>query len=152
MWYGNKATDDSGLNDEFISEIRTAASTATGVPVANITVSKLKLAPPEVIEKTTIERISELFRDYGFFALMLILIIGLVIVSIPRRKEEDAQQVQPATAAGGMRFVIPEQEEPLPEIDLEERSEIKRQLDKFVKQKPESVAQLLRNWLSDDWE
>lgn len=152
LWYGNKVTDDSGLNDEFISEIRTAASTATGVPVANITVSKLKLAPPEVIEKTTIERISELFRDYGFFALMLILIIGLVIVSIPRRKEEDAQQVQPATAAGGMRFVIPEQEEPLPEIDLEERSEIKRQLDKFVKQKPESVAQLLRNWLSDDWE
>ncbi|NLV37441.1 MAG: flagellar M-ring protein FliF [Clostridiaceae bacterium] len=152
LWYGNKVTDDTGLNDEFISEIRTAASTATGVPIANITVSKLKLAPQEIIEQSAVERISELFRDYGFFALMLILIIGLIIASIPRRKEGSAEQLQSVATATGPRFVVPEQSEPLPEIDLEERSEIKKQLDKFVKQKPESVAQLLRNWLSDDWE
>lgn len=152
LWYGNKVTDDSGLNDEFISEIRTAASTATGVPIANITVSKLKLAPQEIIEESTLDRISELFRDYGFFALMLILIIGLIIVSIPRRRESSSEQAQPVATATGPQFVVPEYDEPLPEIDLEERSEIKKQLDKFVKQKPESVAQLLRNWLSDDWE
>jgi flagellar M-ring protein FliF len=53
--------------------------------------------------------------------------------------------------ATGPRFVIPE-EEPVPEIELEERSEIKKQIDKFVRQKPDAVAQLLRNWLSDDWD
>jgi flagellar M-ring protein FliF len=38
------------------------------------------------------------------------------------------------------------------EIDLEagEDNEIKKQLDKFALQKPEAVAQLLRNWLSED--
>ncbi len=152
LWYGSKVTDDAGLNDDFISEIRTAASTATGVPITNITVSKLKLAPPEIIEKTTLERINGLFRDYGFFALMILLIIGLIIISIPRKRNGESEQVhQPATATGP-RFIVPDYEDLLPEIELEERSEIKKQLDKFVKQKPESVAQLLRNWLSDDWE
>ena len=47
--------------------------------------------------------------------------------------------------------MIPE-EEPMPEIEMEERSEIKKQIDKFVRQKPDAVAQLLRNWLSDDWD
>jgi len=40
----------------------------------------------------------------------------------------------------------------LPPINFEEHSEIKKQIENFVKQKPESVAQLLRNWLSEDWD
>lgn len=31
-------------------------------------------------------------------------------------------------------------------------SETKRQIEKFVDEKPEAVAQLLRNWLNDEWE
>ena len=40
----------------------------------------------------------------------------------------------------------------LPEIEIEEKSEVKKQIDKFVKKKPEAVAQLLRNWLADEWD
>ena len=40
----------------------------------------------------------------------------------------------------------------MPEIEFEEQNEIKKQIEKFVTEKPESVAQLLRNWLQDDWE
>ena len=41
----------------------------------------------------------------------------------------------------------------LEEIELKENLETKRQIDKFVDEKPEAVANLLRNWLSDeDWE
>lgn len=151
LWYGREVTDDSRLGDDFISGVKAAVSTASGVPVKNIVVNKLKMAPQEVIEKTTAELISELVRDYGFFALMLVLIIALLIAGIPRKKEHTIEQVQVATA-GGHRFVVPDNEESIPEIELEERSEIKKQIDKFVKQKPDSVAQLLRNWLSDDWE
>jgi len=31
-------------------------------------------------------------------------------------------------------------------------SQVKEQIDKFVEEKPEAVAQLLRNWINDDWE
>jgi flagellar M-ring protein FliF len=151
LWYGIKVPDDSRMDDDFITEIKTAASIATGIPVRNISVNKMKLAPPEVVEENTADRIRELVRDYGFFALMLLLIAGMLIFGLPRRKgkEQDAVAVP---VAGGPKFVVPDHDDPIPEIELEERSEIKKQIDKFVKQKPDSVAQLLRNWLSDDWD
>ena len=41
----------------------------------------------------------------------------------------------------------------LDEIEVKENLETKRQIDKFVDEKPEAVASLLRNWLADeDWE
>jgi flagellar M-ring protein FliF len=148
LWYGRKIADDSKLGDDFISGVKTAVSTATGIPEKNITVNKMKLLPQEIIEKTTGEKINEFIRNYGFFALMLLLIAGLLIIGIPRRKGQEEVQ---AAIPGGPRFVVPESDESLPEIALEEKSEIKKQIDKFVRQKPDSVAQLLRNWLSDDW-
>jgi flagellar M-ring protein FliF len=154
LWYGKKVTDDTKIGDDFINQVKQAASTATGIPIGNISVTKLKMAQPEVVEKTLNETIRQLVSDYGFFALMLFLIAGLLIMAMPRRKKEpEVETAQPlAAAAGGPKFVVPDAAEPLPEIELEERSEIKKQIDKFVKQKPDAVAQLLRNWLSDEWD
>ena len=77
-------------------------------------------------------------------------------MAIPRKKQEEQPEMEQAMAA----LQVPEDQsllflsrsDPIPEIELEERSEIKKQIDKFVKQKPDSVAQLLRNWLSDEWD
>ncbi len=152
LWYGNKVTDDTKMDTNFISEVKQAASSATGVPVNNISVNKMKLASPEVVTKTMSERVNELVSNYGFLALMLLLIIATLIVGLPRRKRQPAEELVQPALTDGPKFVMPEHEEPLPDIELEERSEIKKQLDKFVKQKPDAVAQLLRNWLSDDWD
>ena len=42
--------------------------------------------------------------------------------------------------------------ENLEEIDFDDRSEARKMIEKFVDEKPEAVAQLLRNWLNEDWE
>lgn len=153
LWYGKKITDDSRITDDFINQVKQAASMATGIPTGNIDVNKLKMAQPEVVEKTVAEMARQMIDDYGFFALMLFLIIALLIMAIPRRKRELVPEpVLPVLAGAGPKFVVPEPGEPIPEIDLEERSEIKKQIDKFIKQKPDAVAQLLRNWLSDEWD
>ncbi len=156
LWYGKKVTDAAKIDDPFINELKTAASMATGVPVKNISVSKMKLAQPEVVKIPMNDRIKQLVTDYGFFVLMLLLIISLLIVGMPRKKKQEEEVLQPVMAGGGAgggpKFIVPDQEDPLPEIELEERSEIKKQIDKFVKQKPDAVAQLLRNWLSDEWD
>ena len=156
LWFGKEVVDDSKLDEAFINGIIKVASAASGIPVSNIIVNKLKMAPDEVIEKTLNDTIRQLVADYGFFALMLLLIIIMLIMAIPRRKREEepdfGQAVAAAAGPGGPKFVVPEQGDPIPEIELEERSEIKKQIDKFVKQKPDSVAQLLRNWLSDEWD
>jgi len=152
FWYGQRVTDDSNLSDEFLDQVRLAVSTATGIPAENISVTKLKLAPPEVVEKTTEDVIREMISNYGVPVVLLILILALLIATLRGRKStENVQVPEPLPVTAGPVYVKPEQPEiELPEIDLEEKSEIKKQIDKFVKQKPEAVAQLLRNWLSDE--
>jgi flagellar M-ring protein FliF len=154
LWYGKRVTDESKLTDDFLKQVSIAASTATGIPVENISVNRYKLAAPEVVKKPAIEVARDIMNSYGLFAIFLFLIIGLLITVLPRRKKtevEETMPLEPLTTAGE-RFIVPEYpNENIPEISLEEKSEVKKQIDKFVKQKPEAVAQLLRNWLSDDW-
>ncbi len=38
------------------------------------------------------------------------------------------------------------------DIDFNEISEVRRMIEKFVDEKPDAVAQLLRNWLNEDWD
>lgn len=155
LWYGMKVKTDEGLTDEFINQVKQAASTATGIPVNNISVNKYKLAQPEVVKKPLNDQIKQYLTDYGFFLIMLILIISLMMAVRPKKRavsEEVPEFAAAAAATGGPRFLVPEPAEQIPEIDLEERSEIKKQIEKFVKQKPDAVAQLLRNWLSDEWD
>lgn len=155
LWYGKKVKDDNGLTDEFINQVKLAASLATGIPVNNITVNKLKLGSPQIPQPSTGEKINEFISEYGFFAVVLFLVIGLLVAAIPKRKKEDELEIAGAgeAAAKSPKFVVPEDlDYDLPEIDLEEKSEVKKQIEKFVKQKPEAVAQLLRNWLSDEWD
>ncbi len=155
LLYGNRVPDDTKLTDDLIAQVKELASKATGIPVENLAVTKLKIAP--VVEKTpTItETIKSLLSSFGLPALLLLMIIIMVIVAIPKKSKKT--QLEPALA-GTEELLVPSKyslevkQEPVPEIDIEERSEVKKQLEKFVKQKPDAVAQLLRNWLTDDYE
>jgi flagellar M-ring protein FliF len=40
--------------------------------------------------------------------------------------------------------------EPVAEIDIEDKNEVKKKIEKFVGLKPETVAQLLKTWLNDE--
>lgn len=156
LYYGNRVPDDSKLTDELITQVKDLASKATGIPVENLTVTKLKIAAPVETTPTTAETIQSLFSAYGLPLLLFLMVIALVIVALPRKKKD--KEMEPVLATGTEEIVVPSKfnvevkQEPLPEIEIEERSEVKKQLEKFVKQKPEAVAQLLRNWLTEDYE
>jgi flagellar M-ring protein FliF len=160
LLYGIRVADDTKMTQPFIDQFKKDISSATGIAVANISVNKYKITPPVVEKKPIADVVRDYVNTYGLFALMLFLIIGLMVAAIPRKKVVLEQQQQEFAAAaagggpvGGPRFIVPEASgEHIPEIDMEERSEVKKQIEKFVKQKPDAVAQLLRNWLSDDWE
>ena len=159
LLYGKRVADDTKMTQAFIDQFKQDMSAATGIPVANIAVNKYKIAPPDLVKVPLSETIKNLVDTYGFFALMLLLIIGLTIMAMPRKKPvtEGGMDFVPAEAtaggaATGPRFIVPEESEPLPEIEFEEKSEVKKQIEKFVKQKPEAVAQLLRNWISEEWD
>ena len=66
--------------------------------------------------------------------------------------QEEEVEVEPELEVEEMLKAAKDQVE-LEEIEVKENLETKRQIDKFVDEKPEAVANLLRNWLSDeDWE
>lgn len=153
LWYGQRVPDDSAITPEFLEQCQQVISGATNIPVSKISINKYKLAPEEIYEEPLADKIQQYIDNYGYFALMLILVIGLLIAVIPRKKKESVEAgASPELAVNGPKFISPEEEEPLVEISFEEKSEVKKQIEKFVKEKPESVAQLLRNWLSDDWD
>jgi flagellar M-ring protein FliF len=158
LWYGKRVTDETKIDTTFMQSMKTDVANALGIPVNNVSINKYKLAPEAVITRTTMETVNTLIDSYGLFALMLVLILALLIAAKPKRKDAElgegmlAEEEMEAVPATGPRFIVPEDIEELPEIELEERSEVKKQIDKFVQQKPDAVAQLLRNWIAEEWD
>ena len=150
LWYGQRVADDSNITSEFIEQFTKDVSNATGIPASRISVSKYPLAPEEEIIEAWGDRLKRFIDTYGFFILMILLIIALMIGVMPRRKEEDMEFVPELATADGPDFTVSEEE--LPEINLQESSEVKKQIEKFIKEKPDAVANLLRNWFSDDYD
>lgn len=151
LWWGHKVIDESKLSQDFIDQILLNVSKASGIPAENISVAKYKLAPSEEAKITTVDKIKEYIEVYGLPLLIIAMAIGMLIVAMSGRRHKEDLELEPAIAAG-TRFKMPEPPEEVPELDVEDRSKIRRQIDKIIQQKPEAVAQLLRNWLSDDWD
>nr|WP_302595184.1 flagellar basal-body MS-ring/collar protein FliF [uncultured Cellulosilyticum sp.] len=93
------------------------------------------------------------YKDYLPYAFILLIIIGAIAAIIMRfRKHDEEVEVEPELEVEEMLKTAKEEVE-LEEIELKETLETKRQIDKFVDEKPEAVANLLRNWLTEeDWE
>ncbi len=151
LWYGKVVETADGLTPEYLEEVRNLASDATGIPSRNITVSIQKLVPEPMPVVTLADTLRELFDRYGLYMLMLILLVIMVVTALPRKKTEVGLELATAeAAAGGVDQV--EMVESILDISIEEQSELKKQIDRFVQQNPDAVAQLLRNWIAEDWD
>lgn len=91
LWYGQKVADDSAITPEFLAQCQQVISGATNIPVSKISINKYKLAPEEVYTEPLSDKIQQYIEDYGYFALMLMLIIGLLIAVIPRKRRKQQQ-------------------------------------------------------------
>lgn len=154
LWYGDRIKSSDGLTPEYIEQVKQTAHAATGIPVENIAVTVQKLASQEPVQPTLADTLESLLDKYGFYALMLILLVTMVIFALPKKKEVPAELQNAALeAAAAMQGITDEiKPEEIVDINVEEQSELKKQIDKFVKENPDAVAQLLRNWLADDWD
>ncbi|MGI6083823.1 MAG: flagellar M-ring protein FliF C-terminal domain-containing protein [Acetivibrionales bacterium] len=152
LWYGNRIQNADGLTPEYLDQVRQSAYAATGIPLENITISVQKLAAEPPVEVTLMDTIGELFEQFGFYALMLILLIVMVITALPKKKAVAGQIQAAALEAAAAGDALGEAVEAIPDINLQEQSELKKQIEKFVQDNPDSVAQLLRNWIAEDWE
>ncbi|WP_410496702.1 flagellar basal-body MS-ring/collar protein FliF [Cellulosilyticum sp. ST5] len=92
------------------------------------------------------------YKDYLPLVFLVLALLLIAFVVLRFRKHEEIVEVEPELEVEEMLKAAKEQVE-LEEIELKETLETKRQIDKFVDEKPEAVANLLRNWLTEeDWE
>lgn len=92
------------------------------------------------------------YKDWIPYILLIVLFILAAFVILKFRKQDDMVEVEPELEVEEMLKAAKEQVE-LDNIEVKEDLESKRQINKFVDEKPEAVANLLRNWLADDdWE
>ncbi len=126
--------------------IISAVKAATGIN--NVSVNGFEI--PRFIDEEPYEID---YKDYlPFIFGILILIIVAVAIVMKFRKHDEEVEVEPELEVEEMLKTAKEEVE-LEEIELKETLETKRQIDKFVDEKPEAVANLLRNWLTEeDWE
>jgi flagellar M-ring protein FliF len=90
------------------------------------------------------------------FAVLGLLLLMLLFGLISKMPPAEVVEINPELSVEVLLETTKREEEKegqkLKEIDYSKVSESKKMIDKFVSEKPEAVAQLLRNWLNDNWE
>lgn len=81
---------------------------------------------------------------------ILVLIVALLAFVVFRSTRPlVVEEIEPETSVEDL--LASTKSEELEDIEYDDKSEARKLIDKFVDENPEAVAQLLRNWLNDEW-
>ena len=125
-------------------EIQLIAS-ATGVNPDKITV--LAYEVPKFVQKTDT---SKGIADYLMIILAVLIIALLIFVVIRGTSPVNVAEEEPELSVEQLLATTKENQS-FDDIEFSDKSETRKMIEKFVDENPEAVAQLLRNWLNDDW-
>ena len=86
--------------------------------------------------------------------ILALLIAGvLVFILIRSTRPVAVEETEPELSVEDMLATTKQQQkEEVETIDLQEKSETRKAIEKFVDENPEAVALLLRNWLNEEWD
>lgn len=121
-------------------------SNATGVDTASITVVGYEV--PQFVEKTGSGRS---ISDYLMIILAVLIIALLIFVVVRGTAPVTVEEAEPELSVEQLLATTKENQS-LEDIEFSDKSETRKLIEKFVDENPEAVAQLLRNWITDDWE
>ena len=119
---------------------------ASGVDAANITVVGYEV--PKFVEKTGSGRS---ISDYLMIILAVLIIALLIFVVLRGTAPVKVEEMEPELSVEQLLATTKENQS-LEDIEFSDKSETRKMIEKFVDENPEAVAQLLRNWITDDWE
>jgi flagellar M-ring protein FliF len=134
-------------------ELRQLASAATGINAENIILSIWEVPVFEPFIETPLD-----INLFIMLSLLGLLILMLAFALIRRQKPiEEEEEIEPELSVEDLLVSTQleeaqEEAEKLESIDYDKENEIKLQIEKFINEKPEAVAALLRNWLNtEEW-
>ncbi|MCM1538777.1 MAG: flagellar M-ring protein FliF [bacterium] len=120
------------------------AAGASGIPAANIAFVMYSENMFIDAEGSSIHA-----SDVLTVILIIIILALLAFVVLRSMRGEKRQDEEEELSVESLLQSTPAEE--LEDIEVEEKSEVRRLIDKFVDDNPEAAANLLRNWLNEDW-
>jgi len=144
-WEEYKAANSERTKVGITNEMLELASDASGIPTDNITIIAYD-------ENFFVDSEGLGIDIYDAIQIALIVIIlGMLAIVVIKSMSGDKKNEQPEELS--VETLLQSNPEPvLDDIELEQASETKKLIEKFVDENPEAVANLLRNWLNEGWE
>jgi flagellar M-ring protein FliF len=150
-WQADVGNGGIIIDPDFIEQFENHVAMATGIPSVSIII---QYRNHFIDEEVTPLPIAEII----LLSLVLIFVALLAFLMIRRTSPDIIEEIEPELSVEDM-LVSSRLEseraaeiERLAEIQYNADSQVKEQIDKFAVEMPESVAQLLRNWINEDWE
>ena len=125
-------------------EVYTLVSLATGIARDKIQI--LAYEQPVFIPAQTTNN----WTLYLQIALAVLIIALLLFVVFKGTSPVEVTELEPELSVEQL-LATTRENQTLDDIEFSEKSETKKMIEKFVDENPEAVAQLLRNWLTDEW-
>jgi flagellar M-ring protein FliF len=144
------------INETFeeFERFHTLAANAVGLPTENVSLIVMQ----RIIPHDTIVRAWDI--PTILMVAVLLLLLAMLLYGLLRKQRtagEDEEALEPQLAVEDLLVSTQleeakeEESQVLEEIDIKE-NEIKKHIEKFVNEKPEAVAALLRNWINvEEW-
>lgn len=126
----------------------TSVAMATGISEDNISIIAYEVPLFYEADKMSF---SEFARSYLQYILALLIVLLLVFVVFKGMKPIEVEEMEPELSVEAL-LATTKDNQSLQDIEFSDKSAARELIEKFVDENPEAVAQLLRNWLNEDWE
>lgn len=143
-WEEYKVVNDTSTKMEVDADFYSAVATATGIDASRITI----VAYRENLFYDA--EVQEINWDTILSIAMIVIILALLAFVILRsmRTNKEVEQEEELSVENLLQST---QDAELDEIEAESKSDVRKMIEKFVDDNPEAAANLLRNWLNEDW-
>lgn len=130
------------VDDEMINLV----ANATGIPSTNISIIAYDVPIFQANEGFAMSP-----SNIAQIALIILILglLGIVVFSTLRREKVEEPQEEELSVENLLQSTQEHQE--VEDIDVESKSEVRLMVEKFVDENPDASAQLLRNWLNEEW-
>ena len=123
-------------------------ATATGFDTANISIVAYEV-PMFTYKTAAAVKAADILQI--LLAVLIFALLGYVVWRATR--VDKVEELEPELSVESLLESTRELDEAeLDEIEFQEKSDARLLIEKFVDEKPEAVASLLRNWLNEDWD
>ena len=143
-WEEFKLANGEQVKLEVDTDMYSIVQTATGIPAENISIVAYEV-PVFMDKEGPGVQAADVVQVILIIAILAVLAF-VVIRSMRIQKEEDTEE---ELAVENLLNSTPDQE--IENIDLDSKSDARKMIEKCVDENPEAVANLLRNWLTEDW-